>query len=72
MLSTSLQATYTFSLPYVYTVQTEGLFFPVHLWHDSESQRLRMDVYDGLDSTITVKVGVFTCRFGLQQTATCQ
>lgn len=51
----SFEATYTFSIPYVYTVQTRGLSFPVHMWYDGKSQRLRMDVFDGLDSTITEK-----------------
>lgn len=51
-----MQATYTFSIPYVYTVQTQGLSFPVHMWYDGKSQRLRMDVFDGLDSTTTEKV----------------
>lgn len=51
------QATYTFSLPYVYAVQTTGLSFPVHIWYDAEGKRLRTDVYGGLDTTMTVEVG---------------
>jgi hypothetical protein len=51
-----MQATYTFSLPYVYAVQTTGLSFPVHIWYDSEGKRLRTDVYGGLDTTMTVEV----------------
>lgn len=54
--SRPLQATYTFSLPYVYTVQTSGLSFPVHIWYDAPNKRLRTDVYGGLDSTLTVEV----------------
>jgi hypothetical protein len=60
-----VQATYTFSLPYVYTVQTSGLSFPVHIWYDAPNKRLRTDVYGGLDSTLTVEVrssrGAYTC-----------
>lgn len=56
----AVQATYTFSLPYVYTVQTGGLCFPVHMWFDGENQKLRMDVFDGIDSTITEKVHTFS------------
>lgn len=51
----SFEATYTFSLPYVYTVQTSGLSFPVHIWYDAPNKRLRTDVYGGLDSTLTVE-----------------
>lgn len=51
-----LQATYTFSLPYVYTVQTSGLSFPVHIWYDAPNKRLRTDVFGGLDATLTVEV----------------
>jgi hypothetical protein len=51
-----LQATYTFSLPYVYAVQTSGLSFPVHIWYDADNKRVRTDVYGGLDSTLTVEV----------------
>jgi hypothetical protein len=51
-----LQASYTFSLPYVSTVQTQGLSFPVHMWVDSKSQRMRVDVFGGMDSTITLQV----------------
>ncbi|KAI8473422.1 MAG: hypothetical protein J3K34DRAFT_518916 [Monoraphidium minutum] len=48
----SFEAEYTFSLPYVKVVQTQGLSYPVHLWYDGEGGRLRVDVYGGLDSTI--------------------
>jgi hypothetical protein len=55
-LNALLQATYTFSLPYVYAVQTSGLSFPVHIWYDADNKRVRTDVYGGLDSTLTVEV----------------
>jgi hypothetical protein len=51
-----LQASYTFSLPYVSTVQTQGLSFPVHMWVDADTQRMRVDVFGGMDSTITLQV----------------
>jgi hypothetical protein len=55
-LATNPQASYTFSLPYVYAVQTLGLSFHVKLWYDGPGQRLRTDVYGGLDSTLAVGV----------------
>eukprot|EP00879_Flechtneria_rotunda_P007527 GHRR01007896.1.p1 GENE.GHRR01007896.1~~GHRR01007896.1.p1 ORF type:complete len:555 (+),score=166.79 GHRR01007896.1:1913-3577(+) len=51
----SFHATYRFSLPYVYAVQTQGLSFPVEMWYDADSLRLRIDVYGGLDSTVRIK-----------------
>jgi hypothetical protein len=53
---TTRQASYTFTLPYVQTVQTLGLSFPVCVWYDGSTQRLRTDVYGGLDSTLTAEV----------------
>lgn len=50
------QASYTFSLPYVATVQTQGLSFPVTMWVDADSARMRVDVFGGLDSTLTLQV----------------
>ncbi|WIA34990.1 hypothetical protein OEZ86_013270 [Tetradesmus obliquus] len=49
------QASYTFSLPYVATVQTQGLSFPVTMWVDADSARMRVDVFGGLDSTLTLQ-----------------
>jgi len=51
-----LQATYKFTLPYVKTVQTNGLQFPVRLWYDGPNDKLRVDVFAGVDSTVTIKV----------------
>lgn len=51
-----LQASFTFSMPYVATVQTRGLSYPVQMWY--EAGKLRTDVYGGLDSTLTVDVSL--------------
>jgi hypothetical protein len=58
LLAAAVQATYTFSLPFVHTVQTSGLSFPVHIWYDADNKRLRTDVYGGLDTTMTVEVRI--------------
>lgn len=64
-----MQASYTFSMPYVYTVQTQGLSFPVHMWFDATTERLRVDVFGGLDSTVTIQVRALhrRCWFHNQQ-----
>eukprot|EP00775_Hariotina_reticulata_P008341 gene8341-8525_t len=49
------EAKYKFSLPYVKTVQTNGLQFPVSLWYDGPNEKLRVDVFAGVDSTVTIK-----------------
>ncbi|MEW5318355.1 MAG: hypothetical protein WDW38_009581 [Sanguina aurantia] len=41
---------YTLTLPYVETIQSGGLSYPVHVWYDGAAQKLRMDVYDGMDA----------------------
>eukprot|EP00882_Tetradesmus_deserticola_P005396 GHRQ01005678.1.p1 GENE.GHRQ01005678.1~~GHRQ01005678.1.p1 ORF type:complete len:200 (+),score=73.28 GHRQ01005678.1:390-989(+) len=51
----TFEASYTFSLPYVSTLQTHGLSFPVHMWVDADSQRMRVDVYGGMDRTVTLQ-----------------
>jgi hypothetical protein len=61
-----LQASYTFSLPYASTVQTQGLSFPVHMWVDADSQRMRVDVFGGMDSTITLQVRPAAAAAGMQ------
>lgn len=43
-------------MPFVYSVQTGGLSFPVHMWYDAGGKRLRTEVYGGLDTTLTVEV----------------
>lgn len=48
---------YVFSLPYVRTVQTRGLRFPVRLAYDGPGDRLSVSAYNGLDQTITNEVG---------------
>lgn len=47
---------YTFSMPYIATVQPQGLSIPVHVWYDKHGGRMRIDLKDGLDSTISTKV----------------
>lgn len=34
----------------------------MHVWVDGQGKRLRVDVYDGLDSTITTQVRVWQLR----------
>lgn len=48
----AFEAEYTFALPYVQVVQSLGLSFPVHVWYDGNKGRMRLDVYDGLDSLV--------------------
>ncbi|GIL80283.1 hypothetical protein Vretimale_17448 [Volvox reticuliferus] len=42
---------YTLTLPYLKTMQPEGLRYPVHVWWDGPGQRYRFDSYGGIDST---------------------
>lgn len=54
-LAESFELQYTFSLPYEKKIQTDGVKYPVHIWKDAESQKLRMDTYNHTNSLITTK-----------------
>jgi hypothetical protein len=47
-----VQAEYIYSIPYTGTYLPEPLAYPVHLWVNSETNMIRIDVYDGLDSEL--------------------
>jgi hypothetical protein len=50
------QIEYTVALPYVRVVQSRGLRYPVKVFVDAQAGLLRLDLYDGLDSTFLSKV----------------
>lgn len=47
----SYEMEYDLVLPYVETTQPGGLKYPVHVWWDGPGQRIKVDVYGGLDSS---------------------
>ncbi|KAL3135552.1 hypothetical protein ABBQ38_006030 [Trebouxia sp. C0009 RCD-2024] len=53
--SASFELQYTFSLPYERSIQPDGVKYPVHIWKDAESSKLRMDTYNHTNSLITTK-----------------
>ncbi|KAK9844357.1 hypothetical protein WJX74_001261 [Apatococcus lobatus] len=51
----TFEATYNFSLPYVKTLQADGLTYPVHVWRNADTKELRIDTYDGVNSLVGSK-----------------
>ncbi len=63
LLKRVFQVAYNFSLPYEKTVQKDGLVYPVHIWKDATTQKMRQDTYGGINSMITTKVRACLSRW---------
>ncbi|KAG1670521.1 hypothetical protein FOA52_015386 [Chlamydomonas sp. UWO 241] len=70
MWPTSFELEYVLSLPYVLTVQAEGLSIPMHVWVDGSRSAIRMDAYDGMDTTYMLPGFIYN-TFPRINTLTC-